>query len=88
MVLGGQVDRRDVARRERTGPVTLPMPDEWRDWLRQLRRGEHTKEEALAAVEDLEAQLATLLHTSHLPEPARAAADAWLVEVYRPTWES
>ncbi|MCT2582356.1 nucleotidyltransferase domain-containing protein [Actinophytocola gossypii] len=69
--------------------VTLPMPDEWRTWLRELRRGEHTKEEALAAADDLEARLLTLLDTSHLPpKPDHTAADAWLIDVYRSTWDS
>ena len=71
------------------GYLTLPMPDEWRTWLRELRRGEHTKEEALAAADDLEAQLLTLLDTSHLPpEPDHTAADAWLIDVYRSTWDT
>ncbi|OLF07538.1 nucleotidyltransferase [Actinophytocola xinjiangensis] len=71
-----------------TGRVTLPMPDGWRTWLRELRRGEHSKEEALAAAADLEAELEALLTTSDLPpEPDHTAADTWLAEVYLSTWD-
>lgn len=70
------------------GRVTLPMPAEWRDWLTELRRGEHTKQEALDAADSLEHQLEGLLETSQLPaEPDTAAADALLVDVYQSTWE-
>lgn len=70
------------------GRVTLPMSDEWRGWLRELRRGEHTKEEALAVAEDLEARLVSLLDTSSLPpQPDRAAADDWLISVYLSMWD-
>lgn len=69
--------------------MTLPMPDEWRRWLRELRRGEHTKQQALDIAEALEAQLRCLLDSSPLPpEPDRAAADAWLIDVYRSMWEA
>lgn len=71
----------------RTGRVTLPMPADWRAWLRELRRGEHTKEEALAHADELEAELMSLLDSSPLPaEPDRAAADAWLVRVHQRAW--
>ncbi|WP_344731321.1 nucleotidyltransferase domain-containing protein, partial [Spinactinospora alkalitolerans] len=71
----------------RTGRVTLPMPDPWASWLRELRRGEHSMAEALAAAEELEAELRDLVTTSPLPEhPDHAWADAWLVEAYQRTW--
>lgn len=68
--------------------VTLPMPEPWRTWLTELRRGEHTKEEALGFAEALEMKLKGLVDTSPLaPEPDRVAADAWLIRVYDDVWD-
>jgi hypothetical protein len=71
-----------------TGRVTLPMPEPWRTWLRELRLGQHTKKEALEVAENLELQLAVLMDTSPLPaEPDRRAADEWLIYAYRRMWD-
>ncbi|MFC3998682.1 DNA polymerase beta superfamily protein [Nocardiopsis sediminis] len=70
-----------------TGRITLPMPDPWATWLRELRRGEHTKEEALAAAAEMEERLTDLVRTSTLPElPDTAWADRWLVDAYTRAW--
>lgn len=70
-----------------TGRLTLPMPDPWATWLRELRRGEHTLEEALEAAAEQEARLERLATTSPLPErPDRGWADTWLVEAHRRHW--
>lgn len=70
------------------GRVTLPMPENWRGWLRELRRGEHSRKEALAAADELEARLVALIDTSILPpQPDRAAADRWLISVHRSMWD-
>lgn len=72
----------------RTGRVTLPMPEPERTWLRQLRRGEHTKQAALDVALDLELQLAVLVDTSPLPrQPERKVADEWLIYAYQYQWE-
>lgn len=71
-----------------TGRMTLPMPEPWRTWLRKLRLGQHTKEEALEVAKNLELQLAVLMDTSPLPaEPDRRAADEWLIYAYRRMWD-
>jgi uncharacterized protein len=71
-----------------TGRISVPMTPEWREWLVALRRGEHTKKEALDFADALEAQLHGLVETSSLPpEPDRHAADAWLIFAYRKMWE-
>lgn len=70
-----------------TGRITLPIPEPWGSWLRELRCGEHTKEEALEAAAELEARLQKLLVTSPLPErPDEDAANQWLAEAYRQRW--
>lgn len=72
----------------KTGQVTLPMPDDWREWLTALRRGERTQDEALRFAEAFEMQLRGLMDTSPLPPaPPREAADAWLIKVYDDVWE-
>lgn len=71
-----------------TGKITLPIPEPWLSWLRELRRGEHTKDEALDAAAELDARLEKLAQTTPLPEhPDHAAADEWLVRVHREAWK-
>lgn len=70
------------------GHITLPMPDADRAWLTALRRGEHTKDEALARADDLLDQLNTLSRTADLPaHPDRPAIDRWLTATYRQWWD-
>ena len=70
-----------------TGRITLPIAEPWLSWLRDLRQGRHTRDEALAAAAELEARLGALASSSALPpEPDRDAADRWLVDVYRRAW--
>lgn len=71
-----------------TGALTLPIPEPDRTWLRELRGGEHTKEEALARAVDLENQLLVLRDSSHLPDtPNYDWADEWLIGTYRREWQ-
>lgn len=64
-----------------TGRITLPIPEPWLGWLRDLRQGKHTKEEAL------EAKLEKLSSSSPLPQrPDYAKANAWLIKAYRRVW--
>ncbi|WP_304455273.1 DNA polymerase beta superfamily protein [Nocardiopsis sp. YSL2] len=70
-----------------TGAITLPVPDPDRSWLLALRRGEHTREEALERARALEERLIRLCRTSGLPEePDAAWADRFLVDAYRRAW--
>lgn len=70
-----------------TGAISLPIPEPHRTWLLELRRGEHTKEEALARAEKLEQQIVDLIPRSRLPEhPDYGAINDWVASVHRRFW--
>ncbi|MGK3200824.1 nucleotidyltransferase domain-containing protein [Amycolatopsis sp. MEPSY49] len=73
-----------------TGRMTLPIAEPWLTWLRDLRRGKHTQDEALAAAAELEDRLGRLVRgASPLPEePDRDWADRWLVRAYGSAWQA
>ncbi len=67
-----------------TGRMTLPIAEPRLTWLRDLRRGKHTPDEAMAAAAELEDRLDRLARgASPLPEqPDREWADRWVVRAY------
>jgi len=70
-----------------TGRITLPIPEPDRSWLQELRRGEHTKEEALDRAADLLDQLNRLAETADLPpKPDHARIARWLTNTYMSWW--
>jgi len=71
-----------------TGRLTLPIAEPWLTWLRDLRQGKHTADEAIEAAAGLEDRLDRLVRGgSSLPEqPDRAWADAWLIQAYTSVW--
>ena len=73
-----------------TGRMTLPIAEPWLTWLRDLRRGKHTEEEAVEAAAELEDRLDRLVRgDSPVPEqPDRAWADRWLVRAYDSAWQA
>lgn len=72
----------------RTGEINLPMLEPDLTWLRELRRGEHSKEEALARAEELEAEIPLVAARSRLQEhPDDRAIDEWLASVHRRFWD-
>ncbi|MFE3052325.1 DNA polymerase beta superfamily protein [Nocardia sp. NPDC059239] len=72
-----------------TGRITLPIPEPDRTWLQELRRGEHTKDEALDRAAHLLAELNHLAVHADLPEhPDRAAINRWLTDTYQQWWET
>ncbi len=72
-----------------TGRITLPVPHPWRSYLRDLRQGKVTKDEALATAYEMEMRLLDLAVTSPLPEqPDRDRANRWLIDTYRALWRS
>lgn len=70
-----------------TGTLTLPIPEPHRTWLQELRRGEHSKEEALARAARLHAQITELIPRSPLPEhPDHVGIDQWMATVHKRFW--
>lgn len=70
-----------------TGRITLPIPEPDRTWLQELRRGEHTKDEALDRAADLLDQLNRLAETADLPPgPDHARIARWLTNTYMSWW--
>jgi hypothetical protein len=70
-----------------TGRITLPMPEPQRTWIRELRVGGHSMQEALDVAADLEARIVALTSTSELREhPDRDGADRWLTRAYLDAW--
>lgn len=71
-----------------TGRITLPMPEPERTWLRELRHGQHTKDEALELADDLYRQLEVLAATADFPQrPDHSLINDWLTDTYRAWWE-
>jgi predicted nucleotidyltransferase len=73
-----------------TGRMTLPIAEPWLTWLRDLRRGKHTQDEAVAAAAELEDRLHRLVNgSSPLPEqPDQDWASRWLVHAYESAWRA
>jgi hypothetical protein len=71
----------------RDGDITMPMPAEELAWLRDLRHGKHTKDEALAFASQLDAQIKSLLERTALPDkPDLRRINEWLGSVHRRHW--
>lgn len=72
-----------------TGRITLPMPDPWGQWLRELRRGEHNERWALEVCASLEEQLVHLTAGGSPlpPKPNRPVINIALASMYRRGWE-
>lgn len=70
-----------------TGAITLPIPEPHLTWLRELRRGEHSKQEALDWALLLESQIDELMITTELPpQPNFTAINKWLISVHQRHW--
>lgn len=69
------------------GTMTLPMPDSQRKRLLELRRGERSKEWALAEAEKYEQKIGELATSSRLPDhPDWAKINRWVVEAHQRFW--
>lgn len=70
-----------------TGHITLPIPGDDRQWLRDLRVGKYTKEEALDRVDDLQDELRRLMLKVDLPDrPDYDKLNAFLTSTYQEWW--
>lgn len=71
-----------------TGNITLPIPEPSRTWLRELRYGKHSKNDALERIADLRNMLEKLTATAPLPEKVDPQQlNRWLIDTYREWWE-
>jgi hypothetical protein len=71
-----------------TGRITLPMPEDAREWLLGLRCGERTRQEALDMAAEARARLVALRAASFLPEHAHwKGLNTWLRTVYLREWD-
>lgn len=70
-----------------TGHITLPIPEPDRTWLRELRVGKHSKEEAVDRIEGLRAELDRLMDKADLPDrPDYGQLNEWLTGTYQSYW--
>jgi hypothetical protein len=70
-----------------TGKITLPIPEPERTWLRDLRVGKYSKDDAVARIEGLHADLRKLVKTCDLPDrPDYDKINNWLTEMYQLWW--
>lgn len=70
-----------------TGGITLPIPEPDRTWLKNLRIGTYTKQDALDRIAAHRAELEALMATTPLPDrPDPREIDCWLIEMYQSYW--
>lgn len=71
-----------------TGKLELPIADEPRDFMLNVRRGNVPLQEVMTRAGELERELKDLLKFSPLPDhPDEAKAEAWVVEKYKEAWQ-
>lgn len=69
------------------GKITLPIPEPHLTWLKDLRHGKYTLNDALQNAEELEARLDRPSLTSPLPrKPDYDQINAWLTSAHRGHW--
>lgn len=69
------------------GEIRLPMAEPAHTWLKDLRVGKYTLEEAIEHIEDIQYILQHLALTADLPEKADyRKIDDWLVNMYQSYW--
>ncbi len=72
-----------------TGRIQFPMPEEPREFLMQVRRGEINFQAAQTRAGELERELKDLKETSELqPHPNREKIEEWMREIYMQAWMS
>ena len=70
-----------------TGRLTLPMAEPDRSRVMAIRNGEVSLEDALAQIDEIEADLHAGVEQSPLPpEPDYEAVNRFLIEAYRERW--
>ncbi len=72
-----------------SGSLSLPLPDEQRQRVLAVKRGEIARDEVSAEIASLEAQVRTLLDQGRTPLPAAADFDritTWAISAQRRHW--
>lgn len=70
-----------------TGRITIPMPEEPRQEILAVRRGERSIDQVMTMAGELEAELKDLLDISPLPDkPDHVAVNAFLISQYQMGW--
>lgn len=72
-----------------TGRITVPIPEDDRRWLVDLRRGLVSQEDALYRAAELEREVEALIWSDVGPlpaEPDRGRVDLWLYRTYQDAW--
>jgi len=73
----------------KTGSITLPIPEPDLTWIRDLRVGKYTKQEALGRAEALEAEIFDLMKSGAGPLPEKPdyqKIDAWVIDTLKKYW--
>jgi len=69
------------------GNLSLPMREDERGVLMQVRRGEVSKDKAVQMIEAMDQSLSDAMAKSHLPEaPDMGAVNGWLHRLYMDHW--
>src|SRR3984893_4860572 len=70
-----------------TGRVTLPMPEPERARVMSVRRGEHSLDEVVEEIGEVEQRLEAALEQTALPDsPDDDAVNEFLIDAYRQAW--
>lgn len=71
-----------------TGRITLPIPEEDRSWLIDLRTGKHSLTEAIQRIDHSRAAITKLLAKNDLPpKPDIAKINEWVIGTYLQWWD-
>jgi hypothetical protein len=72
-----------------TGNITLPMPEEQRKYLVDVRTGKYTKAVVMDTIDNTDAILAHAIKNSELPErPDMKAINEYLTLAYMRVWDA
>lgn len=72
-----------------TGRITLPMPEDARNFLLAVRRGEVPIQDVLQKAGDLERELKDLISDGPMPdEPNTALVEDWMINTYWNYWRA
>jgi uncharacterized protein len=68
--------------------ITLPMPDDRREYLRDVRKGRYTRDDVLAQLDSYTEKLVEATGRAQLPDsPQMPAINEWLAETIQEFWE-